>query len=69
MKSSRKIQSIVRKVTFLEAEEEDNYYWANATEEERYNKLADLRMMVFGGKEAGRIKKVVRKISLHGGTD
>lgn len=65
MNSSRKIQPVVRKVTFAQAEDADDYYWANATEEERFNELAGLRMMVFGGEEIGRIEKVVRKRSLH----
>lgn len=69
MNNSRKIQPVVRKVTFTQAEEADDYYWANATEEERFNELADLRKMVFGSEEIGRIKKVVRKISLHGQRD
>jgi hypothetical protein len=69
MDSSRKIQPVVRKVTFAEAEEADDHYWANATEEERFNELAGLRMMVFGGEEIGRIEKVVSKRSLHGKGD
>jgi len=65
MNNIRKIQPIVRKVTFEQAEEADNVYWANATAEERFSELADLRVLVFGGEAAERIEKVVRKRYLY----
>ncbi|PVD50956.1 hypothetical protein DC498_17375 [Terrimonas sp.] len=64
MNRARKIQPVVRKVSFAEAEETDNMYWANTTYEERFNELAELRMMVFGG-GGKKMEKVVRKRSLY----
>lgn len=61
----RKIQPVLRKVTFTEAEEADDTYWAKATAKERFDELANLRVMVFGGDKTGRIEKVVRKRHLH----
>ncbi len=69
MQNIRKIQPVVRKVTFTDAEEADNAYWANATPVERFNELASLRMMVFGGDILEKIEKVVQKRSLHEQTD
>jgi len=43
MEKSRKIQAVVRKVTFTDAEKADNIYWTNATAVERFNELASLR--------------------------
>lgn len=69
MNSVRKIQPVIRKVTFAEAEEAEDNYWANTTEEQRFNELADLRMMVFGAEAVKRIEKVVQKRSLHAEED
>lgn len=44
-------------------------YWANATEEERFNELADLRLMVLGSEVVKKMEKVVRKRYLHEETD
>lgn len=63
MNSARKIQPIVRKSSFAEIEDADNRFWANATEEERFNELADLRLMVYGNDRFARIEKVTRKRS------
>lgn len=63
MNTVRKIQPVVRKVTFAQAEEADHTYWENATEQERFNELANLRVMVFGN-EKMKIEKVVLKRSL-----
>ncbi|MGN6436518.1 MAG: hypothetical protein ACTHMM_08280 [Agriterribacter sp.] len=54
----------MRKVTFAEAEKADDVYWANATEEERFTELANLRMIVFGD-EKMRMEKIVVKRSLY----
>lgn len=51
MKEERKIETVVRKLSFAEAEENDNLYWANKTAEERLNELISLRVMVFGDLE------------------
>ena len=61
----RKIQPVVRKVTFTEAEEADHAYWAKATAVERFNELVNLRVMVFGDDTIERIEKVVRKRYLY----
>jgi len=60
MEKERKIKAVVRKVTFKEAEDADDEYWANASVEERLQELIKLRRMFFGDAN-GRIKKVVSK--------
>lgn len=60
MKKERKIEKVVRKLNFAEAEEADDEYWANATEEERLQELIELRSMFFGDAD-GKIAKVVSK--------
>ncbi|MBX3241965.1 MAG: hypothetical protein KIT80_13335 [Chitinophagaceae bacterium] len=65
MKNERKIKPVVRKVTYEVAEDIDDRYWMNATEEERFNELASLRMMLFGAGKIKKIQKVIRKRSLH----
>ncbi len=60
MEKERKIKAVVRKVTFEEAENADDEYWANASVEERLQELIDLRKMFFGDTNR-RIKKVVSK--------
>lgn len=62
MEKERKIKSIVRKVTFAEAEVADDEYWAKASEEERLRELVELRNMFFEDADR-RIKKVVSKRS------
>ncbi|MGN6493036.1 MAG: hypothetical protein ACTHLE_13640 [Agriterribacter sp.] len=54
----------MRKVTFAEAEKADDVYWANATKEERFNELANLRMIVLGYQKM-RMEKIIVKRSLH----
>ena len=41
MGNERKIKAVVRKVTFEEAENADDEYWANASVEERLQELID----------------------------
>ncbi|WP_153801142.1 hypothetical protein [Foetidibacter luteolus] len=66
MERQRKIQAVVTRTSFKEAEEADDIFWANATEEERLRELISLRMMVFGSKNVKqRIQKVVTKRSLY----
>ncbi len=71
MKSERKIEIVGRKLSFAEAEDEDDKFWANASVDERWNELVNLRMMVFGMKNSKplRIAKVVRKRSLYAEDD
>jgi hypothetical protein len=45
---------VVKKVSFAEAEEADNVFWANASYADRLNQIYCLRKM-FGGD--GKIKK------------
>jgi hypothetical protein len=67
MKSDRKIEIVGRTVSFAQAEEDDDRFWANATFEERWNELVSLRWMVFGDKNSKPVKiaKVVKKRSLY----
>ena len=65
MAKERKIEMIVRKVSFAEAEEADDLFWANTNENERLNALFDLRLMIFGAAALKKISKVVFKRSLH----
>lgn len=65
MVKERKIKKIVRKLTFAEAEEADDEYWANATTKERLQELLRLRKMVYGELINQRIEKVVFKGSIH----
>ena len=60
MDKERKIKKVVRKMTFAEAENADDEYWANATAEERLQELIELRSMFFENAEK-KIKKVVSK--------
>lgn len=57
---------VVTKLSFEEAEEADNIYWAKTSVEERLNALFDLRQMVFGDnlQKKEKIAKVVFKRSL-----
>lgn len=65
MEKKRKIELVARKVSFAEAEEEDNSYWKNKTAEERLNELISLRYMVFGNLNESTIQKFVRKRSVY----
>jgi len=60
MEKERKIKAVVKKVTFAEAENADDEYWANTTVEERLAELIELRKIFFGDTDR-RIKKVVTK--------
>lgn len=63
MEKKSKIELVVKKLSFAEAEEEDDLYWANTTEEERLNTLYDLRKMSLNQNK--KIEKVVSKRSLY----
>ena len=67
MDKERKIKPVVRKFSsFKEAEEADDTYWANTSEEERLNALIDLRSMFLDDvNEEVRIQKVVIKRSIY----
>ena len=71
MKSERKIEIVGRKVSFAQAEEDDDKYWANASAEERLQELVNLRIMVFGTRDGVplKIEKIVRKRSLYADDD
>lgn len=60
----RKIEVVVWKGTFEEAEERDNLYWASRSEVERLVALMDIRN-VFYGNEPEKIEKVVYKRRLY----
>ncbi|HWR32276.1 MAG TPA: hypothetical protein VN451_02020 [Chitinophagaceae bacterium] len=51
MKKKRKIAMEVKKVSFAEAEEADNLYWSNASEQERLKSSIELRQIFFWAKE------------------
>jgi hypothetical protein len=63
MEKVRKIAMVVKQMTFSDAEEADNVYWANTSDAERLNMLFDLREMMPGTRR--RIKKVVYKRRLN----
>ncbi len=66
MEKKRKIEKVVRKVSFAEAEELDDIYWSEKTEEERLKVLIDLRKTFWGGdKTIAKIQKIVFKYSLY----
>lgn len=67
MQKERQIKAVVKKVSFAEAEEADNLYWANTSEQEQLNALFDLRLMLaYDSKsEISKISKVVFKYSLY----
>lgn len=64
METARRILSIVRKVSFAEAEEADDEFWAKATPEDRLAELVKLRKLVFGNTDV-QIKKIVSRRSLY----
>ncbi len=64
MKKERKIKAVVKKVTFAEAENEDDQYWAQASPEQRFQELTELRQMVFADAD-DKIKKIVSIRSIH----
>ena len=66
MEKKRKIQAVVTKTSFEEAEEADDIFWANTTAEERLDELISLRRMLFGNEHVEQhIQKVVTKRSLY----
>jgi hypothetical protein len=66
MEKKRKIAMVVRKVSFAEAEELDDIYWAEKTEEERLKVLIDLRKIFWGSNiKKPKIQKVVFKYNLY----
>jgi hypothetical protein len=65
MAKERKITLVVKKLSFKEAEEADDRYWAEKSAEYRLRALMDLREMAFGNSKDKSIKKVVYKRSLH----
>ena len=70
MEKKRKIEMVVNKVSFAEAEELDDNYWAKKNEEERLKALIDLRKTFWGGNlKKAKIKKVVSKYNLYEATD
>ena len=65
MKKERKIAMVVKKVSFKEADEADDLFWANTNENERLNALFDLRLTIFGEAVKKKIDKIVFKRSLY----
>lgn len=67
MMKKRKMQMIVKKVSFAEAEAADDLYWANTSDEERLNTLIELRRIFFGNDTVSdyKIAKVITKRSLY----
>lgn len=64
MDTKRKIEPIVRKVSFAEAEEEDMLFWMNLTPGQRMEELLTLKQMIWGRKDKPyptSIEKVVEK--------
>lgn len=65
MAKERKIALMVKKLSFKEAEEADDEYWAEKSAEYCLRALMDLREMAFGNYKDQSIKKVVYKRRLH----
>lgn len=69
MERRRKIKPVVKKLSFAEAEEQDDLFWAEASVERRLEELFSLRKMLFENRgeniSSGRIAKVVNKVSLY----
>lgn len=65
MPQERKIAAVVKKLSFKEAEEADDLYWAQTSIEYRLHTLFELREMVYGDRINQSIKKVVCKRSIH----
>lgn len=61
----RKIECVVKKVSFSEAEEADDKYWSEKPAEYCLKALMDLREMVFGNIKNQSIEKIVYKRSIH----
>ncbi len=64
MEKKRKMISVVSKMTFAEAEEADDKYWAIASVDERLNELISLRKLVFGNSTV-KMKKIVSQRSIY----
>ena len=66
MEKKRKIEKVVRKISFEKAEELDDIFWAEKTEEERLRVLIDLRNTFWGGEpKMPKIQKIVFKYRLY----
>ncbi len=63
MEKMRKIKAVLKKVSFEEAEENDNNYYASLSYVERLEILMDLRSMIDPGTD--KISPVVYKKQLH----
>jgi hypothetical protein len=61
MAKERKIAMVATKINRKEAEEKDDLYWSNTSEEYRLRALIDLREMVYGNIGNQSIEKVVYK--------
>ncbi len=64
MKEKRKIERVIWKGSFAEAEQRDNDYWASQTPEERLATLINLRAIFFSD-AATNIKKIVFKRNIN----
>jgi hypothetical protein len=65
MKKDRSDWTVKKFSSFAEAEEADNIFWANTTEEYRLNTLIDLRATFFGTGMPFPIEKVVYKRNIY----
>ncbi len=66
MEQKRKIEVVGRKLSFAEAEDEDIFYWADKTPQERLAETERLRRLVWThklGKYPTKMEKVGRVIS------
>jgi hypothetical protein len=65
MLRKRKIAMVVKKLSFKEAEEAEDEYWANTSVEERLQEFMRLRKMVYGDLLNQPMQKVVFKGSVY----
>lgn len=73
MRKERQIQVVVKTVSYKEAEENDDLYFANMSVEDRFNECLELRRINYFGnykKSFPRIEKVVKTFKIgEGETD
>ncbi len=65
MSKERKIELVVNKYSFKQAEEADDNYWSDKPAEYCLKALMDLRETIFGNSKNQSMEKVVYKKSLH----
>ena len=68
MEKKRNIAMVVQTVSFVEAEEDDDIFYASLSPEKRLEMLMDLRRTIFGNRKR-KIQKIVHKRSMYEAAD